>query len=334
MENVFGYEFPPGIVGDYAKDIKLRIVQQMNQTDLLIDSFALKEITPELKKFLQQPRRRSRLFLWSGPDWDYTYWHKPVSQYIDKFNPYHIGNSSDDEYYFSFWLSWVRTHLDSFTNFDCFNISDSPKIFMNLNRKPHQHRINLVSKLYLNNLQNDGYISLGYDKNVDIDYLDLPVPITLNNDITNIEGDKNVYGDAGGITNDISSLGCPDKWNDHFLNIVSETTCGSQDKGVFISEKTFKPIIGKRPFMVLGDYNLYKKLHDWGIDTFDDILGDGYKEKSPLDRVEWIINTVKELKSHKNLPILLYKLKPRLDNNFKVLMEVALDNELKLDSLI
>ena len=81
------------------------------------------------------------------------------------------------------------------------------------------------------------------------------------------------------------------------MNIVSETTTGSQDKGVFISEKTFKPIIGKRPFIVLGDYNLYKKLHDWGIDTFDDILGDGYKEKSPLDRVEWIINTVKELKS-------------------------------------
>ena len=68
---------------------------------LLIDSFALREITPELKKFLQQPRRNSRLFLWSGPDWDYTFWHKSVKQYIDKFNPYHIGNSSEDEYYFS-----------------------------------------------------------------------------------------------------------------------------------------------------------------------------------------------------------------------------------------
>ena len=100
MENVFGFEFPPGIVGDYAKEIKQRIIQQMKPADLFIDSCFLREITPELKKFLQQPRRRSRLFLWSGPDWDYTYWHKPVKQYIDKFNPYHIGNSSEDEYYF------------------------------------------------------------------------------------------------------------------------------------------------------------------------------------------------------------------------------------------
>ena len=102
----------------------------------------------------------------------------------------------------------------------------------------------------------------------------------------------------------------------------------------FLFLKKLLNLLGKRPFIILGDYKLYKKLHDWGIDTFDDILGDGYKEKLPSDRIEWIINTVKELKSHKNLPILLYKLKPRLDNNFKVLMEVALDNELKLDSLI
>ena len=104
MKNVFGFEFPAGIIGDYAKQIKQRIIQQMNHTDLLIDSFALREITPELKKFLQQPRRNSRLFLWSGPDWDYTFWHKSVKQYIDKFNPYHIGNSSDDVYYFSFFV--------------------------------------------------------------------------------------------------------------------------------------------------------------------------------------------------------------------------------------
>lgn len=334
MTNVFGEDFPPGIIGDYAKEIKQRIIQQINPTDFFIDSCFLREVTPELRNFLQQVKTNSRIFLWSGPDWDYTYWHEPVKQYIEKFNPYHIGNSLDGRYYFSFWLSWVRKHIGSFTNFDCFDISDSPKVFMNLNRKPHQHRIDLVSQLYLNNLQNDGHISLGYHENPKLYYRDLSVPIKLDNDIVNIEGDKNVHGDSGGITNDISSLGSPDVWNDHFLNIVSETSTGFEHQGVFISEKTFKPILGKRPFMVLGDYNIYKKLHEWGIDTFDDILGDGYKEKSIFGRIEWIINTVKELKSRKNLPILLYKLKPRLDNNVKVFMKIALENELKLNSLI
>ena len=61
MTNVFGFEFPAGIVGDYAKEIKQRIIQQMNPADLFVDSCFLREITPELKKFLQQPRRNSYL---------------------------------------------------------------------------------------------------------------------------------------------------------------------------------------------------------------------------------------------------------------------------------
>ena len=95
-----------------------------------------------------------------------------------------------------------------------------------------------------------------------------------------------------------------------------------------------KPIIGRRPFVVYGDYLIYDKLHEWGIDTFDDIFGDGYKHRQEGKRIEWIINVVKELKSYKNLSKLLFELKPRLESNFQRLMYAIKSNEYKIDNLL
>ena len=46
-----------------------------------------------------------------------------------------------------------------------------------------------------------------------------------------------------GITNDINSLGHQDNWNNHFLNVVSETTTYTD---VFLTEKTLKTNSGKK----------------------------------------------------------------------------------------
>jgi ubiquinone biosynthesis protein COQ9 len=51
--------------------------------------------------------------------------------------------------------------------------------------------------------------------------------------------------------------------------VVTES-CHHTD--VFLSEKIFKPIIGMRPFLVLGDRNIYVKLKELGFDTFEDLF--------------------------------------------------------------
>ena len=71
---------------------------------------------------------------------------------------------------------------------------------------------------------------------------DVENPVLLDADIVNVH-DNAVSGNVG-ITNDIHSFGHNANWNNHFLNIVSETTTYTD---VFITEKTFKPIIGERP---------------------------------------------------------------------------------------
>jgi hypothetical protein len=60
-----------------------------------------------------------------------------------------------------------------------------------------------------------------------------------------------------GIPHDIHSLGNLDIWQQHFLNVVGETEFMHWDN-MFISEKTWKPILGLRPFVINGQTKIYQ----------------------------------------------------------------------------
>ena len=168
-----------------------------------------------------------------------------------------------------------------------------------------------------------GHVSLG-GENVLVEQ-----PILLPTDIQSSEGDKAVKGDVG-ITNDINSLWHIDNWNSHFLSVVTETTVYTD---VFLTEKTLKPIIGKRPFIILGDKNIYKLLQDWGFDTFDDLFGKGYNEANYEQRIEWIVSNIQDLNKESNLEQLLLDLKPRLEHNYQQFFKVATSNRQKITNL-
>lgn len=72
---------------------------------------------------------------------------------------------------------------------------------------------------------------------------------------------------------DALSLGNIDVWNSSFLNIVSETQQSFESDCPFISEKTFKPIIGLRPFVCFGHPDTTKVLKSQGFETFDEDFG-------------------------------------------------------------
>ena len=85
------------------------------------------------------------------------------------------------------------------------------------------------------------------------------------------EGNDSIYNpssdDPNYYPNDIYSLGDLKVWNSHFLNIVTETLEGSSYP-TWITEKTFKPIIGGRPFVLYGDHEIYNVLKKFGFETF------------------------------------------------------------------
>jgi hypothetical protein len=113
--------------------------------------------------------------------------------------------------------------------------------YMCLNRKPHWHRKKLYQQLESLNLLNHGLVSFGGDNG--------PAVRTLQEDIPILELAPNSDLQQNGIINDISSLGNIRNWQSCFVNIVTETIYGI-DQHYFISEKTYKPIVGLRPFLV------------------------------------------------------------------------------------
>jgi hypothetical protein len=150
-------------------------------------------------------------------------------------------------------------------------LEDSARKYICLNRKPHPHRQVIVNRLIESDLQSEGFVSLGTPGN----------PITIDEIFENDQGINDEYGNVGvdesivskKILNDIFSLGNIKIWNNSFLCLVTETVFDNANpNNFFISEKTWKPIIGCRPFFVYGQEPLRQYLKDSGFDIFEDIF--------------------------------------------------------------
>jgi hypothetical protein len=73
----------------------------------------------------------------------------------------------------------------------------------------------------------------------------------------------------------------PQHYRESYFNVVIETHMDAdQSGGVFLTEKTFKPIKHGVPFLMFGCANSLAKLRSLGYETFDDQLNQTYDTKS------------------------------------------------------
>lgn len=61
-------------------------------------------------------------------------------------------------------------------------------------------------------------------------------------------------------------------YTDSYINLVTETDMD----GLFVTEKTWKPIASGQLFLVIGSQHTISYLKDFGVDTFDDIIDHKY----------------------------------------------------------
>ena len=153
-----------------------------------------------------------------------------------------IGNA--DQYRLDFWAMVCDLNFQSYTNTEL-QLRPGAKKFICLNRKPHAHR--RVIMRYLDQVKDQGYLTSGMDPDL-------------------VDADVGDYA----ICNDVYSLGDISTWQDAYLNIVTETTFNNDN--FFISEKTWKPVIGLRPFFGYGQPKLREYLRAQGVDTFEDLI--------------------------------------------------------------
>jgi hypothetical protein len=306
------------IILDVEKQITDKLIANCNPDDIFINCVWL-----ELDKDLIElgKKNHTRTFIYSGYDQENTACRKEVNDYVlNNFNNVEYIGNHNSKLYFNFWLHFLSKYKDNFPTIP--QNPEASKLYMNLNRKPHSHRVKLFNELKKNSLLESGYVSLGGDKNRE--------PYLLENDVINIEGDKTHLGEPLLIPNDITSPGNLEYWNNHLINIQTETTMHTN---VFISEKTWKPILGGKLFMILGDYEIYNKLKEYGIDTFDDILGTGYTSTSDDERMLWIVKTLKKFQ-YTDYTALYRKLRPRLVANQIRVNQVIGENYSKLEEIL
>jgi hypothetical protein len=153
-----------------------------------------------------------------------------------------IGNA--DQYRLDFWAMVCDLNFQAYTDTEL-QLRPSAKKFICLNRKPHAHR--RVIMQYLDQVKDHGYLESGASREL-------------------VDADAGDYA----IPNDVYTLGDIATWQDSYLNIVTETTFNNDN--FFISEKTWKPVIGQRPFFVYGQPRLREYLRAQGFDTFEDLI--------------------------------------------------------------
>lgn len=131
--------------------------------------------------------------------------------------------------------------------------------FISYNNKPHLHRIQFMNEL------------------IDLDLIDVGA-VSFHGDSIHSPEDYNKvsFEESGGgdtIINDTMSLGDMSIWNSSFINIVTETEFDPVTR-CFYSEKTWKPIVGMRPFLHYASDNVNKELNEFGFKTFEKCFSD------------------------------------------------------------
>lgn len=210
------------------------------------------------------------------------------------------------------------------------------KLYINLNRLGRQHRIALLALLYKNNLLDDGYNSFVLEIETDLykvkrswkecltqsSYLfpklnlldaiplesQLPLMLDTNDFAKNL-----AYTDQQPVKKYIDQS---------LLSLVTETNF-IKGSPLFLTEKIFKPIGMKHPFIVASKPHTLKFLKTLGYKTFDTLIDESYdNETDDGQRLLKIVGELSRLKSLSVEEIENFKLNalPIVEHNFNVLM--------------
>lgn len=262
---------------------------------------------------------------------------KQIEQIIQANNIYYIGVAFNGSHTFHTHSIVCREEFPNYDDNDL-ELQDLKFLFVNYNRKPKPHRILFVDKLVQNHLDHLGVVSLGKPEshyNVAQGLaVDKYYKVLENHDYTR-NGKFPLDNAFGGVPPDFCSLGDLDIWKKHFLNIVSETEFYPWDN-LFMTEKTLKPIIGLRPFVINGQVKIYQYLRDNGFKTFNHFFDFVKLEDIPEFEVhDSIIQVIKKLSTMDTSSILsmYHDMLPDLRYNRARFFEFAQEQKYKIEHL-
>lgn len=224
-------------------------------------------------------------------------------------------------------LTWYRDYqyIPTFEN-------HFTKVFISYNRlvtKDRSYRLNLVSHLRERDLLKHGYVSLILqDNGLGTWQEELLDPQSKLSPDAKIRVDKNIRQLKDGLIIDSNNPPSHASANSGIAeismhksalwHIVTETVF--YDQKLHLTEKIFKPIVAKRPFLLVGAIGNLAYLKSYGFKTFDRWVDESYdNEPDPDKRIMLIIEQVEKLcsMSSSQLDAMYNEMKPVLEYNFQ-----------------
>lgn len=192
------------------------------------------------------------------------------------------------------------------------------KLYLNLNNKSRYHRCLMMDQLYYNNLFEFGINS--WNQKTDECGLN---DILINEDLAftfkhwqekymNVDGYRiKEYGFIDEYTDMITEPNC-------FMSLVGESSMYIP----FVTEKTYRPILLKHPFLCFGAKNQNKEIIKYGFELYDEIFDYEFDSKDNInDRISGIIENLNNLKE-KNYYDLHKKIEPKLEYNKNLALKI------------
>lgn len=212
------------------------------------------------------------------------------------------------------------------------------KKFINFNRRWRMHRPLLVALLELNGLLDKGYVSLAKaDDNKGWDTFFDEFKWSLRNEtdfLNTIVSQEHHIRNIPYMTLDQQDMSInhaqtltdsTDKYyTNTYFSVVSETNFFDfLGEGIFASEKIFRPVLKKHPFILVSRSGTLNTLNSIGYKTFDGIINESYdREYNDVKRILLIVEEIKRLcnLSDSELKQFLDEARTITEYNYNVLM--------------
>lgn len=231
-------------------------------------------------------------------------------------------------------------------------IKEYDKKFLNFNRRWRLHRPLLVGLLAAKGLLDKGFVSLGKSDDSHnwnsiwsllMHYNGFPYNQSYPEILEILEKNKekivnlpDMYLDTDDlITNRALITSDTDKYySETYFSVVSETNFYTSIKdfepGRFFSEKTFKPIFYKHPFILVGPTRSLDLLRELKYKTFSPYINETYDiEPNDFKRMLMIVDEIERLSNlkGKELEEFINNVKPICEYNFECLRQKKIETD-------
>lgn len=204
------------------------------------------------------------------------------------------------------------------------------KLFLSWNRRFRPHRVALAVGLEKNGLIDRSYVSMSKN-DPEQPHLQFPemnpyyisgLEVTEQDRINLINKLPLVLDgetDNNRMCQDFDDANRP-YYQDSLVSLVTETNFDALE--VSLTEKSYKPMKEKHPFIIVGAPGVLRCLKNWGYKTFGEFWDESYdNENDPRNRMRLIIETCKDIASWDNEKIKDFRrrVKPILDHNYQLI---------------